>query len=384
MLSERFFIPGYWKREPMKRFFVLLMAALTAAFACGCTAQGAQDAQADWQKYQYEFYDTFDTVTIVVAYSRSQEEFDALCSTVHDTMLEAHKLFDIYHTYEGINNIKTINDNAGVQPVKVDARIITLLQQAKDWYDKSGGLLNVAEGAVLSIWHDYREAGIAEEAAAELPPQQMLEEAALHTDIENVIIDEAASTVYLADAEMSLDVGAMAKGCAVEEAADALIAQGYDSVLLSAGGNIRAIGAPRDGKRSLWSVGIAKPEIETDLVAQLQQELMDVAYVTNMSVVSSGGYERYYTVDGVAYHHLIDPVTLYPANYYKAVTVLTEDSGMADALSTVLFLMPPEQALSYAKGLDGVEALWVLPDDSLMYTEGAKTVMRDLGGAKNG
>jgi thiamine biosynthesis lipoprotein len=182
---------------------------------------------------------------------------------------------------------------------------------------------------------------------------------------------------------MRLDVGAMAKGYAVEAVADELNAQGYDSVLISAGGNVRAIGAPRDGGRDKWSVGIADPEITSGLIVQ-QQKLLDVAYVNDMSVVSSGGYERYYTVDGQTYHHLIDPNTLFPANYYQAVSVLTEDSTQADVLSTALFLMPPEEALAFAESFEGVEALWVLPDDSLMFTDGVKAMLRDLGGAKNG
>lgn len=354
--------------------FILTVALLLNS---GCAAR-----QSSNQKYQSEFYDTFDTVVIVMAYAQSREEFDALTQTVHDRMFTLHRLFDIYHDYEGVNNLKTVNDNAGVRPVKVDGAIIDLLTQAQYWYDKTGGMVNVAMGAVLGIWHDYREAGMLDEASAQLPSREALEEAAQHTDIGKLVIDADASTVYLADADMSLDVGAMAKGYAVEAVADELITQGCDSVLISAGGNVRAIGAPKDGQRDRWNVGIVDPEIQADLLVQ-QQKLLDVAYVTDMSVVSSGGYERFYVVDGVAYHHLIDPYTLFPANYYQAVSVTTEDSTQADVLSTALFLMPPEDALAFAESLEGVEALWVMPDDTLMYTDGVKEVLRDLGGTAN-
>ena len=360
----------------MKKLTIyILLACLLLSLISGCAPE-----ETGYQKYQYEFYDTFDTVVIVLAFARSQEEFDTLTDIVHSRMLTLHQLFDIYHDYEGINNLKTINANAGIQPVKVDAAVIDLLTQAKQWDEKTGGIVNVAMGAVLSIWHDFREAGMLDEATAKLPPQEALEEAAQHTDINQIVIDEAASTVYLSDKGMRLDVGAMAKGYAVEVVADELIAQGYDSVLISGGGNVRAIGAPRDGERDKWSVGIIDPEVSTDLIVQ-QQKLLDVAYVTDMSVVSSGGYERFYRVDGAAYHHLIDPKTLYPANYYQAVSVLTEDSTQADALSTALFLMPPEEALAFAESMEGVEALWVMPDDTLMYTDGVKPMLRDLGGA---
>jgi thiamine biosynthesis lipoprotein len=360
----------------MKRLFIyILLAAQVLTLASGCAAKAAGS-----EKYQTEFYDTFDTVVIVLAYTQSQEEFDALADTVHSRMLFLHQLFDIYHNYDGINNLKTINDNAGIKPVKVNEEIISLLKEARDWYHKTDGIVNVAMGAVLAVWHDYREAGILDEATAKLPPQQALEDAARYTDISNLIIDEAESTVYLADSAMRLDVGAIAKGYATEAVADGLIAKGYDSVLISAGGNIRAIGAPKNGTRDRWSVGITDPEMSSD-TAVPSQKLLDVAYVNDMSVVSSGGYERYYMVEGVPYHHLIDPETLYPANYYQAVTVLTEDSSAADALSTALFLMPPDKALKFAESLGDVEALWVMPDDTLMLTDGVKPLLRDLGNA---
>lgn len=101
--------------------------------------------------------------------------------------------------------------------------------------------MNVAFGSVLSIWHDYRERGIDDPLSAKLPPMEKLREAAAHTDIDKVVIDEAASTVYLADPEMRLDVGAAAKGYAVERACRAAEEKGIESLLVSVGGNVRAI-----------------------------------------------------------------------------------------------------------------------------------------------
>jgi thiamine biosynthesis lipoprotein len=196
------------------------------------------------------------------------------------------------------------------------------------------------------------------------------------------MIDEQASTVYLSDSRMRLDVGAVAKGYATEVAANSLIEKGYDSVLISAGGNIRAIGAPKDGVRSKWGVGIKDPD--SPLAGSTDESnLLDIAFVTNLSVVSSGVYERFYTVNGENYHHLIDPNTRMPANYYKAVTVVLKDSGQADLLSTVLFLMPPDESLTFAESLEGVEALWVMPDNEIMTTPGMKDMLRDMGGASN-
>ncbi len=358
----------------MKKILTFFLVVLIVFPLFGCAA--AQK----YEKYSGEFLDTFDTSVIVMAYARSQEEFDDIYNTVYDTFTELNMQYDIYHDYDGVNNIKSINDNAGIAPVKADHAIIDMLKMSMDWYDKTDGIVNVAMGSVLSIWHDYRDAGQYDPSKAELPPMDQLQDAAKHTDIDDVIIDEQASTVYLNDSRMSLDVGAVAKGYATEVAADKLIEKGYDSVLISAGGNIRAIGTPKDGVRSKWSVGIKDPD--SPLAGSTDESnLLDVAFVTNLSVVSSGIYERFYTVNGVNYHHLIDPKTLMPADYYKAVTVVTENSGQADLLSTALFLMSPDQSLNYAESLDGVEALWVMPDNNIVMTSGMKAMLRDIGGA---
>lgn len=363
-----------------KYLFVFLSAILLAALLfSGCTTSSAANL---YTKYSNEFLDTFDTIVIVVAYAKSDQEFSEIFESAHSGFLEMNRLFDIYHTYEGINNIKTINDNAGIGSVKVDKLIIDLLKTSKEWYQKTGGTVNPAMGPVLNIWHDFREEGLADPDNAKLPPAEDLQKASRLTDINKVIIDEDASTVFLKEKGMSLDVGAIAKGYATEVVAQRLIDKGYDSVLISAGGNIRAVGKPKDGIRSRWGVGIKDPDSMLEW-SRDDENLIDVAFVSDMSVVSSGGYERYYTVDGIDYNHIIDPITLMPANYYKAVTVITEDSAEADVLSTTLFIKPPEESLKFAEGLDGVEALWVLQDNMIMTTSGMKQMLRDMGGAKN-
>jgi thiamine biosynthesis lipoprotein len=370
---------GSFALKRLKRITAVLFAAIIMIILlCGCTTGKAETVNS---KFRGEFMDTFDTIVIVVAYAESEEEFNKIYEMTHSSFLEMHRLFDIYHDYEGINNLKTINENAGIQPVKADERIIDMIKLAKEWYVKTDGIVNIAMGPVLKIWHDYREAGIADPEQAKLPPIEDLNAANRNTDIDNVMIDESASTVFLKDKGMSLDVGAAAKGYTAEIVADELKSAGYDSVLLSAGGNIRAVGGPKDGIRSKWGVGIKDPD---SLLAWSEDEenLLDVAFVTDMSVVSSGGYERYYTVNGTDYHHLIDPETLMPANYYKAVTVVTEDSAVADILSTVLFILPPEDSLAFAESLN-VEALWVMPDNNVMTTAGLKQMLRDMGGASS-
>lgn len=339
----------------MKRAAALLLLAAIVLLPAGC-------AKSTKTRYNAQFLQLFDTKSEIVAYMDSKEEFTDFSNLIYNNLKVYDQLYDIYNDYPGINNLKTINDNAGKKPVKVDRKIIDLLLMAKEEDKATNGACNVALGAVLRIWHNYREAGIDDPENAQLPPMADLKAAAEHTDIDRVVIDEAASTVYLEDPEMSLDVGAVAKGYATEQVARLAEQAGYRSALLSIGGNVRAIGIRNfDGR--LWNVGIQNPDRDSS-----QQSLATVL-LDEQSLVTSGIYERYYTVDGKDYHHIIDPKTLMPSTYYKSITVLTKDSGKADALSTALFNMPVEQGMELVNSLPDIEALWVMPDDEIRYSD---------------
>lgn len=321
------------------------------------------------KRFQAQFLELFDTVTTIIGYSEDEKSFSESVQMIYDSLEIYHQLYDIYNDYEGINNIKTINDNAGIAPVVVDKRIIELLKFSKEAYELSGGKVNVAFGAVLAVWHDYREKGIENPEAAELPPMELLKEKAQHTDINKLIIDEEASTVYLEDPQMRLDVGAIAKGYATEQLARQLKEKGIDGILISVGGNVRAIGGRQEVQRE-WNVGIQNPDRDSD------EQYLLITKIMNLSLVSSGDYERYYTVDGEEYHHIIDPETLMPAKYFTAVSILCEDSGMADALSTAIFSMPLEEGKRLIEGLDNTEALWVMEDGELIYSSGFESFIK--------
>jgi thiamine biosynthesis lipoprotein len=356
----------------MKKILAGILSLILAAGSAGCSGG------TNYTRYRMDFMDTFDTVVTVMAYAPSDADFKALSDTAYASFKKMNDLFDIYHDYPGVANLKTVNDNAGIAPVKVDPLIISLLKKAGEWYAKTDGKLNVTMGPVTEIWRKYREAGLANPDAAAVPPSGELAGAAKLVNMENLVVDEQDSTVFLKEKGMLLDVGAVAKGFATEETARLLKDKGYTSVLISAGGNIRAIGKPLDG-RSKWGVGIKDPF--SALGASTEAEnLLDTALVADTSVVSSGTYERYYKVNGKVYHHLIDPDTLMPADYYVQVTDITPDSGDADILSTTLFLLPLEKSRALAESLH-VEALWVLPDGKQEMTPGMKQLLEKAGGA---
>ena len=335
------------------RWIPLLLAAVLA----GCSPAAAVSGEnGELQRYEASFLDLFDTVTSVVGYAPSEEEFQQTVEQLHDRLEEYHQLYDIYNLYDGVANLKTINDNAGVAPVTVDGRILDLLEFSQQVYRESGGQVNVAMGSVLSLWHQYREAGIEAPENAQLPPEDQLEEAGNHCSMEGVVIDREASTVYLPDSQQSLDVGAVAKGYALERVCQEMAGT---PMIVSLGGNVRAVAPRPDG--TPWVIGVQDPDGGEEFLHRVE--------VGTGSVVTSGDYQRYYTVDGIRYHHIIDPETGYPANRYRAVTILCQDSGWGDGLSTALFTLPQEEGERLLQAHDA-QAMWVLPDGSMTYSAG--------------
>lgn len=334
----------------IKKFIAVFMiiALIFSLAACG---------KQEKKRYEAEFILLFDTMSQVIGYTDTEEEFAAQVDLIYESLEEYHQLYDIYNNYDGINNMKTINDQAGITPVKVDQKIIDLLLFSKEAYELTDGKINVAFGAVLRIWHDYRAAGIEDPEKAKLPDLAELQAAAEHTDFNQVIIDEDNATVYLPDPEMRLDVGAIAKGYATEQITRLAEEHGMTSGLISIGGNVRTIGVRGDGGTP-WQVGIQNP---------VDQNAEDISKVrlTNSSLVTSGIYERFYSVNGKNYHHIINPETLFPAEYFLSVTILCPDSGLADALSTSVFNMPYEQGLELIESLPDTEALWAFHDGQI-------------------
>jgi thiamine biosynthesis lipoprotein len=154
-------------------------------------------------------------------------------------------------------------------------------------------------------------------------------------------------------------------------------------MIVNAGGsNVRLIGKPMDD-RAVWSIGLQNPAalLADDPGAAVSPSAAPIAdqaailHTTDTSIVTSGDYQRFFIVDGIAYHHLIDPADGLPTRYYRAVTVITKDSGMADFLSTALFLLPYDQSRALAEKLPGVEVLWIFKGNRLEMTKGIAAIL---------
>ena len=314
----------------MKKIIAFFISALLVLSLSSCSSGG--------ETYKKDMLDLFDTASSISAADSSQADFNSHFDSVYNELLRYSRLFDIYKDYQGVVNLKYINENAAAAPVKADKAIIDLLLFGKQAYEITGGRVNIAMGA---------------------------EAAALHCDIEKLIINENESTVYFADSQMSLDVGAIAKGFVCEKIADYIAENNiWSSAVLNLGGNIKTIGT-KGGKP--FSIAIEN----------LSGGYLDVLSVSNgTGVVTSGDYQRYFTVDGQNYCHIISPETLMPPEYVSSVSVICADTALADALSTALFDMPPEQAIEFVDSQSGVEAVCLDKNGTLYYSAGYKDLVK--------
>lgn len=356
----------------------LLSAILfLSAVLCGCDS-------ASPTLYTATYIDVFDTVLRLQIVARSRHDAEEVAKETHERLLDLHHQFDIYHDPTDKNNLKTINDHAGdgkLIPVSED--ILRLLELGQLVYEISDRQVNICMGAVLSLWHTAREDGA-------LPDETALRSAASHTSFDILVVDTDRQAVRLADPEASLDVGAIAKGYAVAQAADILrgrVESGeLTGVLMDFGGQILALGVRPDG--TSWAVGIRDPRPDDGVFNNSQNNgCLATCEVRNMNVVTSGVDQRFIKVGGTVYHHLIDPQTLYPGDKYLSVTVLIPDyavcrigsetveaTAIADALSTALFLLPEQDGKELLAHVPGSSALWVMTDGQIVRSDNWGTV----------
>lgn len=329
--------------------FLLLILTLSLLFMLPSCDEPGTDGSLTLPKPKTHVLDGyyFDTACVFKDYSGATDERSTeLFHMIEDEVALCHKLYDIYNEYDGITNLKTLNDAAGGDAVQVDGRIIELIKYAKEMYTLTEGNVNIAMGSVLRLWHDCRAEANRPGGTARIPDMDELRAVSLHTDLDDVVIDEAASTVRILDPDLSLDVGAIAKGHTVERVAKMLEAEGVRAYVLDFGGNIR-VGEKLDG--SAFSSGIENP------IPYSSDAYVRKLNIKNCALVTSASTKRVYEVEGVKYHHIINKDTLMPADRYVSVTVKCPSSSMGDALSTGFFNMSEEDIRRTVDTLQGVE-----------------------------
>ncbi len=357
----------------MKKFILILCCI----FLFSCSSK-----EPTREKYsEYSSTSGFDTIITLIGYETNEAMFNENFSDVKELFIEYHELYDIYNNYDNLENIKTINDYAGINPVSVNQEIIDLLILSYEYYELSDGELDITQGAILKLWKEYINNGTlinidGHIEGAILPSKLEVEEALACSGFEYVEInDDDDNTVYISNPCVSLDVGAIAKGYATERVASMLLMNDeHADYIINAGGNTKVLGEKTEGIP--WVAGLQKPD------GNLNESLLNINISNDMSFVTSGDYQRYFIAeDGERYHHLIDFDTGFPANYYRSVSIVTKDSAVADAFSTILFNLNFEDSQILIKNYNEhnpeneLGVIWVFDQ-----TEGAFENMVDKDG----
>lgn len=286
-----------------------------------------------------QFYGYFDTVVTLDGYFDG-DGFKKASKIVEDTLAEYDEIFDIYTDGE----LKVLNERGSLT---VSDELLGAIEFGIMAEETTSGYCNIAMGSVLSLWHEAREA-----ETPYLPEREKLIEAMKYTDIDEIEI--SGDTVVLPE-NMTLDMGAIAKGIVSDVLRERLSEAGFDNLFVNMGGNVVALG-DKDGEG--WSVGVQNPDGDG---------IAEAIKVSDACLVTSGSYQRYFEYEGEKYHHIISPDTLFPSNNFSSVSVLYKDGAWADALSTALFNMTVDEGKAVLEGFDGIGVMWITSDGEKAY-----------------
>ena len=298
--------------------------------------------------------------------SRAELLMDTVCSVTLYDQAKADVYRDIFNRIREIENrmsvhlegtdIERVNAAAGISPVQVHEDVFEVIERALYYAGISGGAFDPTVGPLVSLW------GISGDNPR-LPSQEEIDAVLPLVNWRDIELDRENNSIFLKKPGMALDLGAIAKGYAADEAAAIIRNARLKRALIDLGGNILIYGVKRD--KSPWRVGIQNP-------LEGRGNYLGIVSGPAQTVVTSGVYERYFETDGVRYHHIFSPSDGYPArNGLLAVTIVTGISMEADALSTAVFVMGYEKGRALVESLDGIEAIFVFEDLSVRKTKGA-------------
>jgi thiamine biosynthesis lipoprotein len=311
-----------------------------------------------------EYFNYFDTFSSLRIDNVTEEDFSVAADELDKLLYDYDALLDIYDSHKDVTSLFDVNANAGGGATKVDKRLFDAISFGIEAHGLTNGYCNIALGSVISLWHAEREAARRDPNSAKLPDSDLIAEALTHTDISGVLLDKEELTVEITDPLLALDLGAIAKGYVGERACELLESLGHESFLLNLGGNVLARG--KSYKNAYWSAAIEDPFGDKTKV-----DLPTVS-LNAQTLVTSGSYQRFYTVGGKNYSHIVSHKDGMPPEQFVSVSVIASymSSGIADALSTALFCMPFEEGRALIDSLDGIEAFWILPDGYAFASEG--------------
>lgn len=274
-------------------------------------------------------------------------------AAIDAAIAEMMRLEAIMTDWDESSELMRVNREAYAVPVPVSAELFGCLQEGLEVGRMTDGAFDITWRSAGRYW-DFKA------DPPRLPDPSLVARAAELIDYRQVILDPGARSVRLGKAHTQIGLGGVAKGWIIDRAMDVIKARGFKHAVVNAGGDLMVSG--RNTRDRLWWVAIRHPR-------QPDQNLA-VVPVANLSIVTSGDYERYLDIDGKRYCHIFDPRTGWPASGCQSVTVLAANAARADALATGIFVLGPDQGLALAERLDGVEAMIVAADGTVRITSG--------------
>lgn len=250
--------------------------------------------------------------------------------------------------YRDESELSLLNARAGTGPIAVSGKLMEVIATAAEFHAVSGGAFDITVTPLVDLWGFYDFSG------SSVPPPELLEQRLVSVGMNRVIVDADAGTIDLPDG-VSLDLGGVAKGYAVDLAMEVLEQRGTPAAMVDLGGNIAVLGEPTDVDG--WWIGIRHPRQEGGLIASVRLE-------SGQAVATSGDYERFFETGGDRYSHILDPRTGMPVRGVLAVTVVAARAMVADALSTAAFVLGAESGLELLRDYPAVDGVVVTPNAS--------------------
>lgn len=322
----------------MKRFLIFL----SVFFIFSCSGKDIQD---------YKVFYALDTVCRISLYDQGTDE---IYKAIEQELLLTENLFNSHITN---SEISKINSEAGKNPVIVSPETFNLVQKSIELWKSTEGAFNPALGPVISLWKIGSENPV-------VPDSDTIAEKLSLCNPDQIIINNENLSIFLNTPGMALDLGGIAKGFCAEQIKTICISEGITKGIIDLGGNIILIGEKKPGYP--WTAGIRTPE-ENTFDAAISFSCKD------KSIVTSGIYERFFIKDGVLYHHIFNPETGFPVeNRLLSVSVISENSITADALSTAIFVMGLEKGMEYVKKIPGTEAVFITKENEIFTTAGIR------------
>lgn len=269
---------------------------------------------------------------------------------------EISRIEALLSTYQETSETNLINKNAGLKPVKVSDEVFSLIKRSKKISEITDGTFDITYGSIdQRFWNFDTE-------MTELPDEVLARKSIALIDYRNIILNTEEKTVFLKNKGMRIGFGGIGKGYAAEKTKNLLKNLGVKAGIINASGDLSCWGIPENGKP--WTIGIAHPDF-----AELPFSTLEV---TDLSVATSGNYEKFVMIDGKRYSHTINPKTGFPVHGIKSVTVISPNAEISDALATPITILGTEKGLALINQLKDIECIIIDDDNKFYYSEKIK------------